>query len=445
MTDLFTIFPWLCLLLVFGGMLALCWKLASGQHDLATLLAQALAQTQPHAVPAPASMRYWPSPALPAIPPVPAAPKLSGPFAAAPGWFQWALHEIGFHETGNNQGLGRYIALAHCGADGDPWCAIFANAALESAGVPGTRSPSSQSFRTNPNFVQLAGPALGCLVVFWRGSQDSGLGHVGFYRGEDANSVWTLGGNENDMVQIEALPKTSSSFGVIGYWWPKSVPLPTGGAVPMPAGSSIHVQTPPDSVPATVAAPSGKQSGGTEFCSMVAGGYFSSAPFDKSIPASIRTNNPGAINAAGWVKNAPGYVGDKVTSMSGTEANSTAIFSTPEYGVAAWFTLLQKYRAAGATTLSAIINRYGGGQDYSSYVGEVAAWSGLGEQAEINLNDDAMLLPFGKAMFRYEAGRPSPLSDAQILYGFNLARGPALAQAAIVPPAPPAQIAPVTT
>jgi uncharacterized protein (TIGR02594 family) len=237
------------LLLVFVGMLALCWKLASGQHDLATLLAQALARTAPVIPTKPPSVTYPPiatAPAPPAPVPHPAPPPApTGAFPGAPHWFQLALPEIGFHETGNNQGIDRYVGMAHCGAVGDAWCAIFANAMLEQAGITGTRSPSSQSFRTNAGFVQLAGPALGAIVVYWRGSQASGLGHVGFYRGEDANSVWTLGGNENDMVQIEALPKSSSSFGLIGYWWPKAAPLPAISPVMMPTGSPTHVQVPP--------------------------------------------------------------------------------------------------------------------------------------------------------------------------------------------------------
>jgi uncharacterized protein (TIGR02594 family) len=264
--------PWIVLLVVFVlsilfqvGLLALCWKLATGQHDLATLLAQALAKATPMqqpAAPQPAPAPL-PSPAPAPIPlpapipvPHPPAPIPTGAFAAAPQWFHLALHEIGFHETGNNGGIERYIAMAHCGSLGDPWCAIFANAMLEQAGITGTRSPSSQSFRSNPGFVKLPGPALGAIVVYWRGSTASGLGHVGFYRGEDANSIWTLGGNENDMVQIEALPKSSASFGLIGYWWPTAVPLPTTGAVLMPTGSPIHVQVPPpDGAPATGPSP----------------------------------------------------------------------------------------------------------------------------------------------------------------------------------------------
>jgi uncharacterized protein (TIGR02594 family) len=256
--DVVTIIPWVVLLTVFAVMAALVWRGQTQSADLAKVMLQLLGQKSP--VPAAGPMFDLtpsrsavapPAPSLltPAKPPSLPAPKPSGPFAGAPPWFQWALHEIGFHETGNNQGIERYIGLAHCGSLGDPWCAIFCNAALESSGIPGTRSASSQSPRHHPEFVQLSGPALGAIVVFWRGAQDSGLGHVGFYRGEDASRVWTLGGNENDMVQIEPLPKSSQTFGLIGYWWPKSVPLPVIGPVLMPTGSPVHVQTAPDAAP----------------------------------------------------------------------------------------------------------------------------------------------------------------------------------------------------
>jgi uncharacterized protein (TIGR02594 family) len=208
-------------------------------------------EVTPSPVPSlPASKATAPSlPApMPATPPKPQPVTTSAPFADYPKWFQAALHEIGNREEGNNRGAAvqRYIDMAHCGALGDPWCAIFANAMLESSGVAGTRSPSSQSFRTNSNFVQLPGPAKGAVVVYWRGAKDSGIGHVGFYRGEDATRVWTLGGNESDMVQIEAMPKSSESFGLVGYWWPKSEPLPQIGVVTVAAGSPVNVQTPPD-------------------------------------------------------------------------------------------------------------------------------------------------------------------------------------------------------
>jgi uncharacterized protein (TIGR02594 family) len=283
--------PWAVLLLVFFGMVAMQWRVINA-------LDQALARLSP--LPAPPVRQPVPVTALPPRPappalappvvvpppapapipvPIPPAPVIAGPFGTAPAWFQWALHEIGFHETGNNGGIERYISLAHTGSVGDPWCAIFANAALEASGIAGTRSASSQSFRSNPGFIQLSGPALGAITVYWRGTQSSGLGHVGFYRGENASSIWTLGGNENDMVQIEALTKSSGSFGLIGYWWPKSVPLPVVGPVLMPVGSATSVQVPPvPSTPARTGGP-GRQIGitATMFGSLDSGKYQSSA------------------------------------------------------------------------------------------------------------------------------------------------------------------------
>jgi uncharacterized protein (TIGR02594 family) len=162
----------------------------------------------------------------------------------APEWYTLASNEIGTRETGNNSGpaIARYWQLAQCGADHDPWCAIFVNALFalcKQRSVAGTKSASSQSFRNNNNFMKLAGPALGAVVVFWRGSPDSGLGHVGFYRGESAESVYVLGGNEDNMVQIEPITKKQ----LRGYWWPKSLPLPAVGAIIVPPGTPKHQTT----------------------------------------------------------------------------------------------------------------------------------------------------------------------------------------------------------
>ncbi len=162
------------------------------------------------------------------------------------------------------------------------------------------------------------------------------------------------------------------------------------------------------------------------FRSLTPGGFFSADPFNPKVNVSIRTNNPGALNVAPWIKSYPGFVGDKVTSNSTvggqTVGNSTVIFETPEQGVAAWWELMRKYQDGGHATVGQIINRYGGGQDYSAYVATVLKWSGLSEGTKIDLGDNRTLLPFAKAMFRYEAGMPTPLSDAQITLGFNIGR-----------------------
>lgn len=153
--------------------------------------------------------------------------------------------------------------------------------------------------------------------------------------------------------------------------------------------------------------------------SLVKGGYFAN-PDDRSLPVSIRANNPGAVNGAAWERSEPGYV----TEIKYDGKNNTTIFETPEQGVAVYHKLLQKYASSGADTVGEIIWKYGGGQaNYKDYIDVVARWTGFSASKPIPLNDDSILLPFAKAMFRYEAGRPIPWSDEQILYGFNLARG----------------------
>ncbi len=162
-------------------------------------------------------------PARPPAVPVPAGPVL----AAGTPWMTWAAKEIGFHETGTNRNIGRYTGPAKCGSEGDPWCAIFVNAALESNGIRGTRSAMARSFENDSNFVKLIAPAYGAIVTMWRGSPQSGSGHCFFYVGENERGILALGGNQSDHVCRQYEPRNR----VVGYWWPKSRPLPSVGKI----------------------------------------------------------------------------------------------------------------------------------------------------------------------------------------------------------------------
>ena len=54
---------------------------------------------------------------------------------------------------------------------------------------------------------------------------------MGWYVGENkqATRVMILGGNQGDMVKDDAwFPTEGRSFGLLGYYWPKGVPLPEG-------------------------------------------------------------------------------------------------------------------------------------------------------------------------------------------------------------------------
>lgn len=153
-----------------------------------------------------------------------------------PPWYALGVRDLGQHETGNNAGpyIKGIIVKAKCGNIGDPWCAIQMNAWLEESGFPGTRSASSQSFRHDANFIPLSGPALGAIAVFWRTSRASGLGHVCMYDGQDGRGfINGLGGNESDEVRRELLNPAGQSFGLRGYYWPRSAPLPVIGKLPV--------------------------------------------------------------------------------------------------------------------------------------------------------------------------------------------------------------------
>jgi len=157
--------------------------------------------------------------------------------------------------------------------------------------------------------------------------------------------------------------------------------------------------------------------------SLVSGGFFSRNPYDRSISTAIRTNNPGAINASLWVRQSPGYVGKHET----TPGNYTAIFEAPEFGVALWWKLLERYKASldATFTLRAILYKYcgpGRRKEAYAYTKFVCRRLKLSEDYVVDLMDDTNLLNIARACFRYEAGRESPLLDKQILYGFNYGR-----------------------
>lgn len=137
-----------------------------------------------------------------------------------PAW----LTEARKHE-GAKSGDG-FIAAAHCGSPGDPWCAIFANAMLETVGVTGTHSAAARSFESNPNFIKLAKPTVGALATMWRGSPQAGTGHVTFVTDDSGASFHGLGGNQGGgEVNIESFAEGPTSR-ITGFWWPAKEPSP---------------------------------------------------------------------------------------------------------------------------------------------------------------------------------------------------------------------------
>jgi uncharacterized protein (TIGR02594 family) len=151
--------------------------------------------------------------------------------AARAPWLDAALREAraGVREVAGPKSHPRiieYRRLAHVPLEGDdgkvPWCAIFTNAMLEGANVPGTRSGLARSYTRSDRFTRLPAPALGAITVLASPKRGPSAGHVGFYVGEDGLFVYLCGGNQNDAVNVSAYRKAQ----LIGHFWPQGVALP---------------------------------------------------------------------------------------------------------------------------------------------------------------------------------------------------------------------------
>lgn len=101
--------------------------------------------------------------------------------------------------------------------DETPWCGTFVAACMQECGVVLPR----HWYRAKGWLewgMQLAEPAVGCVVVFER----QGGGHVGFVVGRTtAGNLLVLGGNQGNAVSKAEFPLSR----VVGYRWPFGSPL----------------------------------------------------------------------------------------------------------------------------------------------------------------------------------------------------------------------------
>ena len=113
--------------------------------------------------------------------------------------------------------------------DETAWCGAFVRGVQNEAGYDAIKN-----FAGARNWlsygVSLAKPALGAIVVFWRGSKSGWSGHVGYVVGKDkAGNLMVLGGNQGDMVSIKPFKLDR----VLGYRWPPGAPLPANDNLPL--------------------------------------------------------------------------------------------------------------------------------------------------------------------------------------------------------------------
>ena len=170
------------------------------------------------------------------------APTATTPPTATPStlvWFEEAKHLVDVKEVPGSQNNPVIIDWAtdlHIMYSGDdiPWCGLFTAHCVGST-LPGEPLPANPlGARQWEGFGDATTPRLGAIMVFWRDPKDQGVGHVGFYNGEDATAYQILAGNQSDQVSLAWVPK--SRF--LKARWPKSAAGIASGAVKMARGDS---------------------------------------------------------------------------------------------------------------------------------------------------------------------------------------------------------------
>lgn len=123
-----------------------------------------------------------------------------------------AINEFGTKEIKGARHNDRIIKYAHesgltwINDDETAWCSTFLNWVALKAGLSHSKSAAARSW-LGVGF-EISSPEPGDIVVFWRESIHSHLGHVGIYMGFsiDKTRVYVLGGNQGDAVSISAYP-----------------------------------------------------------------------------------------------------------------------------------------------------------------------------------------------------------------------------------------------
>lgn len=121
-----------------------------------------------------------------------------------------ATSQIGIKEdTDESRILDYFHDIGHkwVKSDDTAWCSAFVNWVCFQADVERSNKLNARSWLEVGQDVSLRRAREGDIVVFWRESETSWKGHVGFYIGDNGRDIYVLGGNQNNRVCIKKYPK----------------------------------------------------------------------------------------------------------------------------------------------------------------------------------------------------------------------------------------------
>lgn len=158
-------------------------------------------------------------------------------------WIDIGWRKLLQHEELHNRSLWDWLSLGRSATKlGDPsvhpWCGDFVETcisqALDEEPLPALPYLARDWLKFG---AEIAGPAVGAIVVFYRGDPNGSSGHVGFYVSEDDSNYHILGGNQKNRVSVTRISKDRQ----LGYRWPVTYPFPGVGRVTADRGGTVSV------------------------------------------------------------------------------------------------------------------------------------------------------------------------------------------------------------
>ena len=140
---------------------------------------------------------------------------------------QHAQKQVGIWEWAGSENNPLVLAMfAEAGhsdikQDAVPWCAAFVGSVLLRAGTKGTGSLLARSYLDWGQKIPLSEAKEGDVVIL--SGKASWQGHVGLFKGQGAQKLNLLGGNQNDQVNVKSYP-VSKLLGVRRAIAPRSNP-----------------------------------------------------------------------------------------------------------------------------------------------------------------------------------------------------------------------------
>lgn len=121
-----------------------------------------------------------------------------------------AFREIGTKEISGSKHNPKIVNYAkeagftYIKDDETPWCSIFLNYLAKKVGLEHSGKANARSWLHVG--LPVMDPEPEDIVIYWRESPDSYMGHVGIYMGysQDKSRIYTLGGNQGNMVSETA-------------------------------------------------------------------------------------------------------------------------------------------------------------------------------------------------------------------------------------------------